>query len=64
MVINSSDNKTEAGTGYFKKRIDADKVKADMGNISVSVKSADSKSPTSGGWGAIYWQNNCCRNTT
>jgi hypothetical protein len=56
MVINSSDNKTEAGTGYFKKRIDADKVKADMGNISVSVKSADSKSPPSGGWGAIYWQ--------
>ncbi|MFZ1369697.1 MAG: alpha-2-macroglobulin family protein, partial [Ferruginibacter sp.] len=55
-IINSADNKTEAGTGYFKKRIEAEKVKPDMGNIIVSVKSADSKSPPSGGWGAVYWQ--------
>ena len=47
----------EAGTCYFKKRIEADKVKPEMGNISVSVKSADSKVPSSGGsWGAVYWQ--------
>jgi hypothetical protein len=50
----------EAGTGYFKKRIEADKVKPEMGNISVSIKSADSKVPPSGGgggsWGSVYWQ--------
>lgn len=50
----------ESGTGYFKKRIEADKVKPEMGNISVSVKSADSKVPPSGGgggsWGSVYWQ--------
>jgi hypothetical protein len=59
MVINSADNNTEAGTGYFKKRIDAEKVKPEMGNISVSVKSSDSKVPPSGGgggWGSVYWQ--------
>ncbi len=46
----------EAGTGYFKKRIEGDKVKPDMGNITVTIKSAESKSPPSGGWGAVYWQ--------
>ncbi len=62
MVINSTDNKTEAGTGYFKKRIEGEKVKADMGNVSVSLKSSDSKvSPPAGeggggSWGAVYWQ--------
>ena len=46
----------EAGTGYFKKRIDGKDVKPGMGNIEVSVKSAGSKSPPLGGWGAVYWQ--------
>jgi len=46
----------EAGTGYFKKRIDGKDVKPEMGNIEVSVKSAGSKSPPLGGWGAVYWQ--------
>ncbi|HMU09914.1 MAG TPA: alpha-2-macroglobulin family protein, partial [Ferruginibacter sp.] len=50
----------EAGTGYFKKRIEADKVKPGMGNISVSIRSAESKVPPSGGgggsWGSVYWQ--------
>jgi len=60
--IKSTDDKTEAGTGYFKKRIDAEKVKPEMGNIKVSVNSADSKvSPPAGGggggsWGSVYWQ--------
>ena len=60
ITINSFDEKTEAGTGYFKKKIEGDKVKPDMGNVSVSLKSSDSKSPPSGGggasWGALYWQ--------
>lgn len=43
---------TEAGTGYFKEKIDAKAVKADMGNISVTV--TGSKDQPS--WGAVYWQ--------
>jgi hypothetical protein len=62
-IVKSTDDATEAGTGYFKKRLDAEKVKAEMGNISVSIKSSDSKVPPLGGgggmgssWGSIYWQ--------
>ncbi|CAL1520621.1 alpha-2-macroglobulin family protein [Chitinophaga sp. MM2321] len=43
---------TEAGTGYFKERIDGKAVKPAMGNISVTVQ--DSKGQPS--WGAVYWQ--------
>ncbi len=49
----------EAGTGYFKKRIEAKDVQPNMGNISVRLESSDAKNPLSGGrgaWGAIYWQ--------
>ena len=57
-VISSTDNKQEAGTGYFKKTIEGNKVKSGMGNISVTVTS--SKQPAAGGtgvtWGGIYWQ--------
>jgi uncharacterized protein YfaS (alpha-2-macroglobulin family) len=56
-VISSTDNKVEAGTGYFKKRIEGEKVKPEMGNISVSIKS--SQVPPlggGGGWGSVYWQ--------
>jgi uncharacterized protein YfaS (alpha-2-macroglobulin family) len=57
-TIKSTDDPTEAGTGYFKKRIEAAKVKPAMGNISVSLKS--SQVPPSGGgggsWGSVYWQ--------
>ena len=49
---------SQAGTGYFKKRIEGDKVQQGMGNITVSVSSAGN--PTLGGggasWGAAYWQ--------
>ncbi|HUS00851.1 MAG TPA: alpha-2-macroglobulin family protein [Chitinophagaceae bacterium] len=58
-IINSKDEKQEAGTGYFKTKIDGDKVKPEMGNISVTLKNEDSKVPPSGGgggWGAVYWQ--------
>ncbi|HLG40668.1 MAG TPA: hypothetical protein VI461_13410, partial [Chitinophagaceae bacterium] len=47
----------EAGTGYFKKIIDGEKVNPNMGNITVTVES--SQIPPSGGggaWGAVYWQ--------
>ena len=59
-VVKSTDATTEAGTGYFKKRFEADKVKAEMGNITVTTNSVGSKVPPSGGggrsWGSIYWQ--------
>ncbi|MBK5273283.1 MAG: alpha-2-macroglobulin, partial [Bacteroidia bacterium] len=59
-TINSVENKQEAGTGYFKKTIEAEKVKPEMGNISVTVES--SKVPLQGdlggmaSWGGVYWQ--------
>ncbi|HSZ87612.1 MAG TPA: alpha-2-macroglobulin family protein, partial [Puia sp.] len=58
-VISSEDNKTEAGTGYFKKTIDGNFVKPEMGNINVTV--SISPNPSKGGalavaWGAVYWQ--------
>jgi len=58
-TINSKDEKQEAGTGYFKRRIDGDKVKPEMGNISVTLKTENSQVPSSGGgggWGSVYWQ--------
>jgi uncharacterized protein YfaS (alpha-2-macroglobulin family) len=60
-TINSKDEKQEAGTGYFKRRIDSDKVKPEMGNISVSVSSPINQSTNqpinqSASWGSVYWQ--------
>jgi hypothetical protein len=61
-VVKSTDDATQAGTGYFKKRFEANKVNPAMGNITVSVNSADTKVPPLGGgggstsWGSVYWQ--------
>jgi uncharacterized protein YfaS (alpha-2-macroglobulin family) len=45
----------EAGTGYFKKRIEGNKVNPEMGKMAVTVTApAGSKSPVS--WGGAYWQ--------
>lgn len=64
-VINSKDEKREAGTGYFKTKIEGHNVKPEMGNISVTVSTEDIviASPTKRGlggastsWGAVYWQ--------
>jgi hypothetical protein len=52
----------EAGTGYFKKRIDGEKVKAEMGNINITVVNSSRLSsppfgvPVSSSWGSVYWQ--------
>lgn len=48
----SSNNKSEAGTGYFRTTIPADSVKPSMGNITVQVAGNSSK-PS---WGGVYWQ--------
>ena len=61
-LVLSNTGAAEAGTGYFKKRIEGDKVKPEMGNITVKVKT--SQAPPSGGggslgsssWGSVYWQ--------
>ncbi|MBW8686562.1 alpha-2-macroglobulin family protein [Chitinophaga rhizophila] len=52
LTVSSEQEKTEAGTGYFKKRLNTTEVKPDMGTVTVTVK--DSKGQPS--WGAAYWQ--------
>jgi uncharacterized protein YfaS (alpha-2-macroglobulin family) len=54
----SNIEKTEAGTGYFKKRIDGKLVNTEMGNITVSVNTTPKTSTAvqSPSWGSIYWQ--------
>jgi hypothetical protein len=68
-ITASNIEKTEAGTGYFKKRIDGKIVNPQMGNITVTVNDASNKSISqsparqeetkisqSPSWGAVYWQ--------
>lgn len=54
-VVKSSDEKQEAGTGYFKKTIPGENVNASMGNIKVSLSNTD-KGKLTTSWGAVYWQ--------
>lgn len=51
-TFSSSTEKTEAGTGYFKRSIDGNFVKPSFGNINVTI----SKSNGQPSWGAAYWQ--------
>ncbi|MEP7079641.1 MAG: MG2 domain-containing protein, partial [Ginsengibacter sp.] len=66
-IISNKDETDEAGTGYFKKKIEGDQVKPEMGNIKVTLvqnplrqaqvdnlKQAQSDNEPS--WGAVYWQ--------
>jgi len=46
---------TEAGTGYFKKRIEGRSVKAEMGNITVSTTSGNQHPDTGISYGSICW---------
>lgn len=60
-VLKSTDIGAEAGTGYFKKRIEGDDVKPNMGNISVEISpqnpsTSNRLNPTSTSWGSVYWQ--------
>lgn len=54
-TIKSSGEKQQAGTGYFKKTIQPEDVKPDMGNIKVNLSKADNGKVTTS-WGAVYWQ--------
>ncbi|MEO6819989.1 MAG: alpha-2-macroglobulin, partial [Ginsengibacter sp.] len=63
-TINSKDENQEAGTGYFKKRIEGDKVKPEMGNIKVTILERtpsnlslpNTSSTGLPSWGSVYWQ--------
>lgn len=61
ITFNSANEKQESGTGYFKKKIEGDKVKPEMGNISVTISSPNNQLPNqpanqSASWGSVYWQ--------
>ena len=56
-TVRSTDNKQEAGTGYFKSSIAGQSVKPAMGNIAVKIESSQVPLQEDlGGWGAVYWQ--------
>ncbi|MBC7849495.1 MAG: alpha-2-macroglobulin, partial [Chitinophagaceae bacterium] len=49
----SKNEKSEEGTGYFKKSVDVTKIDPAMGNISVTVSNSTAGAPA---WGAAHWQ--------
>jgi hypothetical protein len=53
--VRTTDEKTEAGTGYMKKVIPAADIQPGMGNIQVTVLHG-SDTTASPSWGAVYWQ--------
>jgi hypothetical protein len=69
-TISSGDQKREAGSGYFKVKIEGKQVRPEMGRLFLTLSEGEGTSPTSnshsnsspsgrsGGasWGAIYWQ--------
>jgi len=58
-IIQSDIDKAEAGTGYFKQRIEGDKITPEMGNIKVTVSPSPLTSSlhiSSPSWGSVYWQ--------
>jgi uncharacterized protein YfaS (alpha-2-macroglobulin family) len=52
--INGSEENKEAGSSYFKKRIDGAQVIPEMGNIKITVKTAEPSTQPS--YGAVHWQ--------
>ena len=59
-IIKSTDDNTEAGTGYFKKTIPGEKIQPGLGNISVTINTGETTAGLHKGpgvsWGAVYWQ--------
>lgn len=60
LTVKSTDNKQEAGTGYFKKVVDGKNVTPQLGTIAVTVTApvdqSTNKPLNSASWGGIYWQ--------
>jgi len=59
-IVSNSTSPSDAGTGYFKKTIDGNKVVPEMGNISARLTASSSPDEKEGSrpvsWGAVYWQ--------
>ncbi len=57
-TFSSNDQTAEAGTGYFKQRLESSKVKPAMGNITVTRSYPAGQQPATPqtAWGAVYWQ--------
>ncbi len=55
-VFENNNENQETGTGYFKRTIEGQNVKSEMGNITVTVASSSKKESASPSWGAVYWQ--------
>lgn len=54
-TIGTATEKTMEGSGYFKKRIEGEKVKPEMGNITITTATQNSVSDQPS-YGSIYWQ--------
>jgi uncharacterized protein YfaS (alpha-2-macroglobulin family) len=54
-VFSTAHFASEAGTGYFKRRIEGAAVQQQMGAIKLDVQSQGGKEPVTS-WGAVYWQ--------
>ncbi|HET9826570.1 MAG TPA: alpha-2-macroglobulin, partial [Chitinophagaceae bacterium] len=58
-IVSNADS-SQAGTGYFKKTIDGEKITGEMGKVQVSLppnpapRGEGNGNPSS--WGAVYWQ--------
>ncbi|MCX6318569.1 MAG: MG2 domain-containing protein [Bacteroidetes bacterium] len=55
VTYRSDNEQAEAGSGYFKKRIEGTEVTPEMGRITVTVSSNDNRTYQPG-WGAVHWQ--------
>jgi len=52
-VVKSTDDATQAGTGYFKKRFEANKVNPTMGNITVNISKSSNQQISTSSWGSV-----------
>lgn len=55
-TIRSSEQSTEAGTGYFQRTFEGRSIKTDMGNVEVTVQATGDQAAGRPAWGAVYWQ--------
>ncbi|MEO6071441.1 MAG: alpha-2-macroglobulin family protein [Chitinophagaceae bacterium] len=56
-TVITTEQGSEAGTGYIKQTIKGEMVQPEMGTITVTVKNGPAtKSNTNATWGAVYWQ--------
>jgi hypothetical protein len=54
-ILGTATEKTMEGSGYFKKRMEGEKVKPEMGNINIAIATQNSVSGQPS-FGSIYWQ--------